>query len=92
MATNPATKVATKCQARSDKHVYTVSHFFASRTGSDYFVYAITNIIASCHEAVGQGSERSENALVWTAQSSHSQVWSEVMNQTDCTVNDKRTD
>jgi len=31
-----------------------------------------------------QGSERSENGLVWTAQSSHSQVWSEVMNQTDC--------
>ena len=40
----------------------------------------------------GQGSERSENGQVWTTQSSHSQVWSEVMNQTDCMVNGKRTD
>ena len=38
-----------------------------------------------------QGSQR-ENGLVWTAQSSHSQVWSEVMNQTDHMGNGKRLD
>ena len=39
-----------------------------------------------------QGSEQSENGLVCTAQSSHSQVWSNIMNQTGLVLCTSRAD
>ena len=44
-----ATNETTKCQSGSDKCVHTVNHIFAYSARSDYFVCAVTHIIASCH-------------------------------------------
>ena len=41
-----------------------------------YSIQTKTKTVTGENDLYGQGSERSENGLVWTGQSSHSQVWS----------------